>query len=276
MNVLLADALVSLARRIHSDCRLSSYELAYSKFLQAAAQRGYEMTTLVNSLDRFRNGVPTKPYLAIRHDVDINCVEGNRMFFRVEQAHRATATYYFRLSTAMAHHTFIDQLLQAGFEVGYHYEEAADVAKERKLKTREEVFSFRDEIQERFKYNCERFRKRYSSRMRSVCSHGDWINRRLRFINKDLLDKRVLAQCGIDLEAYDGDFKSYFGLYLSDVQLPPEKWRGENDWIDKLGEIPGSIYVLAHERQWYPAPFVKNRENIKRLIESIFYHIPGR
>lgn len=254
---------------------MTSYELAYSAFLEAAAQDGYDVISVIDSLDRFRGGKPTRPCLAIRHDVDINIVAGNRMFFRVEQAHRVTATYYFRLSTAMAHHKFIDQLLRAGFEVGYHFEEAAEVAKRRRLTTREEVFRYRDEIQERFKYNCERFRQRYNPHLRSVSSHGDWVNRRLKFSNKELVDELVLSQCGLDLEAYDSSFKSYFNLYLSDVSLPPESWTGENDWIDKVKGANGSVYVLAHEWQWYPAPLIKSRQNMRRLWESICYHIPA-
>lgn len=266
-----------LLNRIRSDCRVRSYELAYSAFLEAAGQAGYDMISLIDSLDRFQGGRSTRPCLAIRHDVDINNVSGNRMFFRVEQAHRATATYYFRLSTAMAHHALIDQLLQAGFEVGYHFEEAAEVAKKRQLKTREEVFRCRDEIQERFKDNCERFRQRYSPHMRSVCSHGDWINRHLKFTNKDLLDEPLLAQCGLDLEAYNDTFQGYFDLYLSDVRLPPEIWMGENDWIDKLRGVSGSVYILAHEQEWYPAPpLIKMGENMRRLTESIRYRIPTR
>ncbi len=267
------NALTGLVRRIQSDCRFTSYELAYNAFLKAAGQSGFDMITLIDSLDRFRGGVSTKPCLALRHDVDINSVAGNQMFFRVERAHGATATYYFRLSTAKAHRVFIAQLLQAGFEVGYHFEEAATVAKRRRLKEREEVFRFRDEIQEQFKHNCEQFRQQYNPHMRSVSSHGDWINRHLKFSNRDLLDTQILAQCGLDLEAYDSNFRRCFELILSDVYQPPEIWLGENDWINRLKGVSGAVHVLTHERQWYPAPIIKNGENLKRLTESICYRV---
>lgn len=260
--------------RIQSDCRVSSYERAYNAFLEAAGRNGYDLISLINGLERFRGAKPTRPCLAIRHDVDINNVVGNQTFFKVELAHRATATYYFRLSTAMAHRTFINRLLQSGFEVGYHFEEAADLAKERQLRTREDVFRCRGEIQERFMRNCERFRKQYNPHLKSVSSHGDWINRHLKFMNNELLDESLLAQCGLDFEAYDGTFKGYFNLYLSDVTLPPERWIGDNDWIDRLKGVSGSVYTLAHERQWFPAPLIKMEANLTRLVESIRYHIP--
>ena len=268
--------LIRLVNRIQRDCRVSSYELAYSAFLEAARQRGYDMITLIDSLERFRRGTSTRPCVAIRHDVDINNVAGNRRFFQVEQAQGATATYYFRLCTAPSHQALINHLLHAGFEVGYHFEEGAEVAKQRQLNTREAVFCCRDEIQEQFKNNCELFRQRYNPHLRSVSAHGDWINRHLKFSNNDLVDETLLAQCGLDLEAYNSTFKGYFNLSLTDVYLSPEIWKGENDWIDRFRGVSGSVHILAHERQWYPSPLVNMGENIKRLTETIRYHIPTR
>ena len=83
---------------------------------------------------------------------------GNEAFLAAETAVGATATYYLRLATAPAHAAFAGRLHDAGFDVGYHYEEAATVAKRIRARDRAAVEAQRPAIEAAFRQNVERFR----------------------------------------------------------------------------------------------------------------------
>ena len=86
------------------------------------------------SLEQFVEGLEQKPEataLILRHDVDIGDAAGNEAMLETEIRNGASATYYFRLSTAGVTRPCIRRMLAQGFQVGYHFEEAATVAKRR-------------------------------------------------------------------------------------------------------------------------------------------------
>lgn len=180
-----------------------SCEREYLLFLKRAKEMEYAILSLEEYYDKWTNGKLNGPVIALRHDVDGSDIRGNEMFFNLEKTCGARATYYFRLLFINKYSKFVDKLFQEGFSVGYHFEEPATFAKLKKLKSRQEVFEYRHEISELFNKNCDYFRLNVNSNLKSVCSHGDWINRKLGFANHELLDYSILEGCRIQFEAYN-------------------------------------------------------------------------
>jgi hypothetical protein len=272
----IVSALSSVRRilwRLRTDYGTRSRRDEYSQILRKAQEGGYQIIALGTFVQRLRSAAmnPVDRVLILRHDVDIGNVAGNRMFYEAEKELGGRATYYFRLATAPAHSELIGRLLGDGFEVGYHFEEAATVAKERRLRSREAVLGCRDEIVARFRSNCEQFRRRWNPQLRSVSSHGDWINRRLGVINNELIDEPVLASCGLDFEGYAAEIQGAVNVYVSDVAVPPQSWaRGTSPW-DAFRDQKRRIYMLTHERQWHGGRWAKAAADANRIWEATFY-----
>jgi hypothetical protein len=261
----------AIAARVAVDLRPGNRGAEYEALLRQAESAGYAITGIEDLQSRLAAGKPTDRVLAIRHDVDIPNVAGNEMFFEVEKRLGARATYYFRLSTAGSHARFIPRLLDSGFDVGYHFEEAATVAKQHRLQTREEVLSRRAEISAAFRSNCASIRASWGPNLRSAAAHGDWINRRLRFVNQELIDATDIAAAGLAFEAYDPAFLDAVGVYVSDVASPPARWARDYGLSDAIADGRNPIYLLAHERQWHSAPLVNSAANLDRLFDGIRY-----
>ena len=194
----------------------------YARLLRLARDAGYELVTLREFAARTAQpGSPRDRLVALRHDVDIADVAGNRAFHELELAAGARSTFYFRWSTAPHHRALIKRLLADGFEVGYHYEETATIAKRRTLASREEVEAHRDEIADLMRHRCAEFRRRWNPDLASAASHGDWSNRLLGIPNHELVDARLLAECGLAFEAYGEQILGRADVYVSDVAAPP-------------------------------------------------------
>ncbi len=260
--------------RLKADYLIRSRIGEYQSLLREARNRGYALLSLIEFYDQVKQGLvpPDRRCLVLRHDVDVRNIRCTEAFYERELDQGGHATYYFRLSTAKVHERLIGNLLASGFEVGYHFEEPAALVKRRHLKSRDEVFSKRNEIQEMFRGNCQVFRKSYNQHLRSVCSHGDWINRRLGFENHELIDASLLTECGLSFEAYQDTFVRYFDIYVSDVTDPPAIWRDNYSLSEAFAAEKARIYLLTHERYWYPGPLVYTGENLNRAWEGFRYH----
>jgi hypothetical protein len=265
--------LAQLAYRIRSDYLIGSRRPEYDELLRRASALNYDLLSLIEFYDLEKNIILPTGYrcIGLRHDVDVGNVASTRMLHKVEEKHNAHATYYFRLSTAAKCEKLIGLLLARGFEVGYHFEEAATLAKRRHLQSRAEVFSYREEIQTMFRQNCQAFRSRYNTQLRSVCSHGDWINRKLGFINNEFLDDHILEECGLSFEAYQQSFKCRFDDYISDVATFPDRWARGRSPEKALDDGKERIYLLTHDRQWHPGPIVNTVANVERVWEAFCY-----
>jgi hypothetical protein len=214
--------------------------------------------------------------LAIRHDVDITNVAGNEMFFRAERAADARSTFYFRLSTAAAHRSLIARLLAEGHEVGYHFEEGATLAKRWHAREGRDIVARQAEVTELFIANCERFRREFNPGLASVASHGDWLNRRLGFINNELLDPETLAAAGVRFEAYDEVLMDGAEVYVSDVATGWGGWARGVTLGDAIAAGMSPIYLLAHERRWHTSARANLREDAIRLWETVRYGVATR
>ena len=66
--------------------------------------------------------------------------------------------------------------------------------------------------------NVDRFRARYAPDLRSVASHGDWMNRALGFRNNEFVTAELLAACDLDFEAYDESVLGRADAYVPSVR----------------------------------------------------------
>jgi hypothetical protein len=242
-------------RRISADFRIASDIGQYEKTLRYALDYGYQLVSLRTADGFFQDGCP-RAFIALRHDVDSPNHRGDRMFFEVERRLGARSTFYFRMGTWKSNRGLIRDLLRNGFEVGYHYEEAAAVALLRGARRRCEVFAHRQEIRDRFRANCRTFRREVCADLVSVCSHGDWINRALRFVNREFVDPYILAEENIRFEAYD--IAERCAAYLSDTGaygvsiVDRSHWKGGFLPQDEIDARLMPLCLLAHARNWHP------------------------
>ena len=253
--------------RIKKDLSLTSYGTIYEKFISDLISNKYVISSMSSGLKILNHTENKKKVACLRHDVDTHNVSGNKMFFKIEKKYSAQSTYYFRLKTARSHKKFIDELLNKQFEVGYHFEEASTFMKKNNIYKLSDLLKYKKEIEDNFKLNVEFFRKQYNPNLVSVSAHGDWINRKHSFANYDFVNKVLLKECGLNFEAYTSPMiKKYLSTYLTDTQTSPNSWNYENYLLSHL-------YILTHEREWYPGPISNTLENISRLVETIIYNI---
>lgn len=244
----------------------------YAGLLRAARDAGFELISLAHfhALSTAASAPPGR-WLALRHDVDICDPAGNEAFRAIELEVGARSTFYFRWSAVEAHEHLIRRLLRDEFEVGYHFEEAATVAKRYALASRPAVEARRDEIADMMRRNCETFRERWNPDLASISSHGDWANRRLGFANNEFVTPELLAACGLQFEAYGDEILGRVAAYVSDVARPPQEWTGGYGLIEALGDGRAPICMLTHERRWHVNRKASAAADVDRLRDELAY-----
>jgi hypothetical protein len=155
-----------------------------------------------------------------------------------------------------------------GSEASYHFEEVATCAKRNRWKSKEDINTHLDEIRCEFKENFGLLESRLDYKLRSVASHGDFVNRALGIMNHSITNKRSLRkELGIEVEAYDRLLFSSFDAYLSD-RPPPVKFVPTTP-IDAISNNDMKICMLTHPRQWYSSFVANNKENYIRAVEGV-------
>ena len=243
----------------------------YFRLLATARRAGYELLGLEEFQRRAASEGRDWHALALRHDVDIRDVEGNEAFHAVERAIGARSTSYFRACTAGAHASLILRLLRDGFEVGYHYEEGATIAKWRGLASREAVEELRDEVVALFRHNCAEFRRRWNPGLSSIAAHGDWINGRLGFANHAFVTPQLLSEEGLRFEAYDADFLGQFDVYVSDAARYPDAWANGYGIAEAIRDGRRRICLLTHERRWHANLGAGLAADVRRAADGTRY-----
>ncbi len=242
----------------------------YEKLLNALIINRFQLVSLKNAFHKL-------PCLdltaALRHDVDINDLRGNQLFFKIEQKLDAKATYYFRLCTVDKHSSFIKELLLAGFEVGYHFEEPANYMKKNQIKSLSELKNKKKLIQDLISKNIRKFEKKINNPVYSISSHGDWINRKYNFCNWEFIDDEFLKKNNLEFEAYQPSFLNNFDRYISDTGPLDQKWRNNIDIHKSLEYEDKSICMLTHERSFNTNLLAIWESNLIVLIEKITYFI---
>jgi hypothetical protein len=211
--------MTTMLRRLYCDYLMPSQLAGYEEVVRAAHNAGYLQTSVRGYLDLVREGrgVPDK-VLVHRHDIDTD-LRTTRKLFDIEKKHGIKSSFYFRLSTL--DFPLMREMEEYGSEASYHYEELAAYAKKNKIKDAAALRDRMPEIRSNFIANFSRIEQRLGRKMRTVASHGDFANRRLKVNNTEILaDHQLREDCGIACEAYDCALLDHIDIYIADRPAP--------------------------------------------------------
>ena len=259
---------------LYRDYFMKSRLPVYRDLLTVAKNSGYR---LIGILDFYRE--VKKPdldnnakYLILRHDIDTSPKIAKKLF-EIEREIFGTlgiwgGTYYIRTSTFDL--SLINLLKENGVEIGYHYETIANFEKQHKLKSAEKILANMSAIRNQFGRELTRFREMSGVDSLSVSSHGDFVNRRLKLANTEVLkDIRTRQVNDIELEAYDSDLESHFDLRCADMNWPQFVQKAKDGFADGRKHI----MWLIHPRNWKPDWIANTKDNFNRLYEGLRYSI---
>jgi len=225
---------------------------SYKTLIQAFQQAGYQFQTFEEMMTAPAEGKA----VVMRHDVDELAWNALKMA-RLEHELDIRATYFFRIVKQSNVPEVIEQIVELGHEIGYHYEDLAlaDGDEDVAIKT--------------FEDNLNYFRKYYP--VKSVCMHGSSTSK---YDNRLLWKKHSMSEFGIVGEPYFSvDYDKVF--YLTDTGFAWDggkyatrdivesgfglKFHETSEIVDCVqeGRFPDKALVLAHtlwtdsRMQWY-------------------------
>ena len=257
--------LLVIKNRVYRDYLMPSRLEEYEKIIVTLLERGYLPLTLRAYVEKLNGSdLDNEKYFLSRHDIDTD-IDTAKAFFEVEKRHNFYATYYFRQSTLDI--SFMKELESFGSEASYHFEEVADYCKREHIKSTSLAFEKMFEIKQLFRKNFLDLEHNVGVKFKTVCSHGDFANRRLGIINNEITkDARLKEELGIICETYDVHVMDSFDAYLSDGKFPLT-YKSED--ILALCEGKNRVCMLSHPRQWRSNAWVNTKENIKRIYEEV-------
>lgn len=232
----------------------------FQKLLTAFLSNGYSVLTYQEYLAN-----PTGKVLILRHDVDARPVKSLELA-RFEHNNGIKATYYFRAFKGGFDKNIIEEIVQLGHEIGYHYEDLY-----------QQAGNYEKAI-ESFKGNLEKLRRHYP--VTTICMDGHVFSP---WNNHWLWKKYSYSDFNIKGEPYlDTDFTKV--LYLTDtgrkwnatahslydkvVSPYHYKYKTTFNILDDLehGKLPEQIMINLHPQRWH-----KNK--VLWLWEYVFQQI---
>jgi hypothetical protein len=234
------------------------------RFMRRALALGYRTCTLSEFA---ATGAPeaNERILLLRHDVDSDVARARRMF-ALEQTLGITGSWFFRRRTWDV--ALMRELAAAGAEVGYHYEELADLIKERGAGTAEAARALIGPARERLRVLLPALRANSGLPLDVLASHGDFANAAVGVTNVELLaDRAFRAELGVRLEAYDVEQR--VDARFTDA-AGADRW-APGDAAAALERGERVVEVLVHPRAWGAAPVANAREDLHRLREGAAY-----
>ncbi len=254
----------TISSRIISDYFVRDRFSEYEKLIEYFLDKGYNFLTLADFYSRCIEQRNFKGKLVLfRHDIDNNLKNAWKLF-KIEKNYKIKSTFYFRISTLDV--KLAREINAYGGEVGYHFEEIASLAKRKHIKKPAIIKKHYPEIRKSFLLNLQSIEEKIGFKIRSVASHGDFVNRYLGVINYDFLDTETKHKAGVQFEAYD--LLKYTDEYISDASYP-EFWK-KSPYVAEKANI---ICFLIHSYCWRSNLIENSKNNFKRLIEGLDYKI---
>lgn len=253
--------------RLYCDYLMPSQLGGFENLVRAAQQAGYLQTSVCHYHDLLRQGsaMPDK-VLVHRHDIDTD-LRTTRKLFQIEKKYGIKSSFYFRLSTL--DFRLMSEIAEYGSEASYHYEELATFAKKNGIKCAMALRKRLPEIRNSFVANFNRIEERFGRKMRTVAGHGDFVNRRLKINNTEILeDQELRMRCGIECETYDGALMDNVDIYITD--RPPQQFYSPSSPLDALGRHR-RIYLLTHPRRLDANWTANTKENLFRAYEGLIW-----
>ncbi len=255
----------ALLRRLYSDYGMPSRLSMHERLIRAGRDAGFVQTSVRDFFDIARTGQSTATkFIVHRHDIDTD-LRTTRKLLQIEKKHGIQSSYYFRLSTL--DFELMQEIEEYGGEASYHYEELAAFAKKHKIKDPVLVRSRLPEIREEFRKNFDWIEKKLGRKIRTVASHGDFANRRLKLNNAEILaDGQLRKDCGIECEAYDAALLDHIDMYIAD--RPPPQYYCPASPFDVFGKHD-RICLVTHPRQVETNWKENTKANLFRFYEAV-------
>jgi hypothetical protein len=262
-----SSAMRNFFNRFYSDYLLPDRIPVYERINQLGLDSGYTFKTTLEVYEEsvLRQHPQVKSFIH-RHDIDTDTKTAQR-FFDSEKKLGIKTSYYFRLSTIDI--GLMKEINAYGSEVGYHYEELAQYCKDHKIKTWEDAKKKLPEIRQRFSDNFLNLQSKLGFKIKTIASHGDFVNRKLGHTNGELIDEELLHDLAIDLECYNPQLVKHFDVTLSDQPYP--RYYRDQSPEDAIAEKINCIYLLTHTRHWHVARWENTKDNIQRFSEGLKY-----
>jgi hypothetical protein len=188
------------------------------------------------------------PLLALRHDVDQHPRSALAMA-RVERGLGLRSSWYFRWRTADAR--VIGSLLEAGGDVGFHYETLSRMALESGARSEAEVAALIPAAREGLRVEVAAFADRYCS-LRSICPHGD--SRVPLARNAMLVKGREVGELGVEFDVNEAMRGRGLARWLTDRTLPEGRWADRAEPHDLFAEGRSPLLCVVHPNNWSSGP----------------------
>ncbi|UVW30306.1 hypothetical protein [Massilia sp. H6] len=259
--------MTTMLGRLYCDYLMPSQLAAYEEVVHRAQEACYEQLSVRDYVERVRDGacVPGK-FLVHRHDIDTD-LRTTRKLFDIEKKHGIRSSFYFRLSTL--DFGLMRDIEEYGSEASYHYEELAAFAKKYRIKDPATLRARMPEIRANFLANFLYIEERLKKKLRTVASHGDFVNRRLKITNTEILDDPQLRkECGIACETYDRALLDHIDIYISDRPAP--QYYHPTSPTQAIREHR-RICLVTHPRQVETNWAENTKDNIFRFYEGLIW-----
>jgi hypothetical protein len=260
---------VSVATRVYRDYLQRERLAEFRRLVARALELGYETTTLSAFAERAaaRDPAPRAPLLLLRHDVDSD-VQRARRIWELERELGVTGSFFFRRSTWDL--PLMRELVAAGCEVGYHYEELATLIKRHGAATAEQARALIGPARRRLRESLAELRAGSGLTLDVLASHGDFANRAVDVSNVELLaDAAFRAEIGVRLEAYD--VEPHVDVRCTDG-AGPRLWEPQ-DPKPALESGARVVELLVHPRAWGGAPAANARIDLERALDGARYRV---
>lgn len=223
---------------------LNNRLVAYENYIKLALDKGYNVCSMKEFYDNPADG----KHFVLRHDVDYPD-KSTRKMFKVEKKLGVHSTYYFRKSTMNLR--LMQEMVAAGFEVGFHYETISDYAIEHSLESVSDADLERCKVL--LKEDIMAFNQVLDSPIYSIVAHGAPKNVEIGISNNVLLKDRDYDYYGIEFEGYDEQlYANYVDIHMMDCNL--RRYFGfsyEMNPISAIETEAKNIIFLAHPNHWY-------------------------
>ena len=185
-----------------------------------------------------------------------------------EKKYEARATYYFRWNTMDV--PLMREIAEAGGEASYHYEEIATYCYKHRIRTKEEMLKQIEEIKDLFIEQFAKFKKKTGQPCLTIASHGDYVNSKFKYQNKEIIDERVRTACGILREAYDAEHMKPITCRIAD-QVEGDRFTAKAIAAIERGEPV--LELLTHPRQWNSPIWINLKEEINRSCKQLYMRL---
>jgi hypothetical protein len=259
---------LKLFHRIYNDNLQPSRLGEYDNLLKLFSDHGFISLPIIAFYDvlKTKSLNANEKYLILRHDIDSD-TEMAQQLFDIERKYGARSSFYFRLSTLRF--DLMKEINRFGSEASYHFEEVATYCKKHHIKERSKVIQELPNIKEMFSSNFQMIESKLETKLRSVCSHGDFANRKLKYLNWELTkDYALRERLGIEVETYDKILMDNFDIYISDEPYPT-LWGPANpvEFVNSCN----TVCIMTHPRNWGRNIVTNIKLNLTRVVEGFFW-----